>query len=98
MGRTQFIYYLHNLKNGKDLTGCANTARPNYFTLYTTCNTITLLKGGGNMKKKNTNANYEAWRKERGNWGAISPITKIVPNKKKNIAVKHKGKLEGENT
>lgn len=47
------------------------------------------------MKKKDTNANYKAWRKERGSWGAISPITKVVPNKKKNTTVKHKGKLEG---
>ena len=46
------------------------------------------------MKKKDTNTNYEAWRKERGSWGAISPITKVVPNKKKNTTVKHKGKLE----
>lgn len=50
------------------------------------------------MKKKNANANYEAWRKERGSWGAISPITKVVPNKKKNTTVKHKGKLEREDT
>lgn len=46
------------------------------------------------MKKKNANANYEAWRKERGNWGAISPITKVVPNKKKkkNTKTKHRKK------
>ena len=50
------------------------------------------------MKKKNANANYEAWCKERGGWGAISPITKVVPNKKKNTTVKHKGKLEKEDT
>lgn len=50
------------------------------------------------MKKKNANANYKAWRKERGSWGAISPITKVVPNKKKNTAVKHKGKLEKGDT
>ena len=49
------------------------------------------------MKKKNANANYEAWCKERRSWGAISPITKVVPNKKKNTTVKHKGKLgEGD--
>ena len=45
------------------------------------------------MKKKNANANYEAWRKERGSWGAISPITKVVPNKKKkNTKTKHRKK------
>lgn len=48
------------------------------------------------MKKKSTNANYEAWRKERGSWGTISPITKIVPNKKKHRSIKHK-KREVEN-
>lgn len=49
------------------------------------------------MKKKSVNANYEAWRKERGSWDAISPITKVVPNKKKDTTVKHKGKLgEGD--
>lgn len=45
------------------------------------------------MKKKNANANYEAWCKERGSWGAISPITKVVPNKKKkNTKTKHRKK------
>lgn len=44
------------------------------------------------MKKKNANANYEAWCKERGSWGAISPITKVVPNKKKNPKTKYRKK------
>lgn len=44
------------------------------------------------MKKKNANANYEAWRKERGSWGAISPITKVVPNKKKDPKMKYRKK------
>ena len=44
------------------------------------------------MKKKNANANYEAWRKERGSWGAISAITKVVRNKKKNTKAKHRKK------
>lgn len=31
-------------------------------------------------------------RKQRGDWGAISPITKVIPNKKKSPKIKHKGK------
>ena len=31
-------------------------------------------------------------RKQRGDWGTISPVTKVIPNKKKNPKVKHKGK------
>ena len=46
-------------------------------------------------KKKNNISNYdptyEAIKKIRGDWGNISPITKIIPNKKKNPKVKHKG-------
>jgi len=44
------------------------------------------------MKKQNTNSTYEVVRKIRGNWGAINPVTKVIPNKKKNPKVKHKGK------
>lgn len=43
-------------------------------------------------KKKETNSTYEAVRKIRGGWGAISPVTKIIENKKKNFKIKHKGK------
>ena len=43
-------------------------------------------------KEKETNLNYEAWKKQRGDWGDISPVTKIIPNKKMNPKVKHKGK------
>lgn len=42
-------------------------------------------------KKKIVDPNYEAWRKIRGDWGDISPVTKIIPNKKKNPKPKHKG-------
>lgn len=42
--------------------------------------------------KESKNPNYEAWKKQRGDWGDISPVTKIVPNKKKNRKEKHKGK------
>ena len=45
-------------------------------------------------KKKNLNSNptYEVVRKIRGNWGDINPVTKIIPNKKKNPKIKHKGR------
>lgn len=48
------------------------------------------------MKKKNiskateqTLATNNAIRRD---WGAISPVTKIIPNKKKNRKPKHKGR------
>ena len=31
--------------------------------------------------------------KIRGDWGNISPITKVIPNKKKNPKEKHKKKI-----
>lgn len=43
-------------------------------------------------KNKSTNSTYEVIRKMRGDWGAISPVTKIIENKKKNFKIKHKGK------
>ena len=39
------------------------------------------------MSKKKTDpaiSNYEVYRKIRRDFGNISPITKIIPNKKKN--------------
>lgn len=51
-------------------------------------------------KKKNrisdSNPTYEVVKKIRGDWGAISPVTKIIPNKKKNPKIKHKGKQYDE--
>jgi hypothetical protein len=46
------------------------------------------------MSKKNkfTNSTYEVIHKMRGDWGTISPVTKIIENKKKNFKIKHKGK------
>lgn len=35
------------------------------------------------MIKKN-NSTYETIRKMRGDWGNINPVTKVIPNKKKN--------------
>lgn len=43
-------------------------------------------------KKKEKNATYETIRKIRGDWGNVNPVTKIIPNKKKNPKVKHKNK------
>lgn len=50
-------------------------------------------------KKKpisDTDRAYEVNRKIRGDWGAISPITKIIPNKKKKQKIKHKGRQYDE--
>ena len=45
------------------------------------------------MKKKNSaETTYKVVRKMRGDWGNINPVTKIIPNKKKNPKTKHKGK------
>ena len=46
-------------------------------------------------KKSNisdSNPTYEVVKKIRGDWGNINPVTKIIPNKKKNPKIKHKGK------
>lgn len=43
-------------------------------------------------KQKETNTTYEVVRKMRGDWGAVNPVTKVIPNKKKNQKIKHKGK------
>lgn len=45
--------------------------------------------------KKNKVPNYI--RKQRGDWGAISPVTKVIPNKKKNLKIKHKGREYNDN-
>jgi len=47
-------------------------------------------------KKKETNSTYEVVRKIRGDWGAINPVTRIIPNKKKNHKEKHKGRMYEE--
>lgn len=50
------------------------------------------------MKKK-TNASasavstYEVARKIRGDWNGVYPVTKVIPNKKKNRKEKHKGRM-----
>lgn len=40
----------------------------------------------------NNKSNYEVYRKIRRDFGNINPITKVIPNKKKNHKEKHKGK------
>lgn len=35
-------------------------------------------------KNKSTNSTYEIVRKMRGDWGSVNPVTKVIPNKKKN--------------
>ena len=45
-----------------------------------------------NKKKETTPPQYKVLRKTRGDWGEIKPITKVIPNKKKNPKTKHKGK------
>ena len=44
-----------------------------------------------NLKKTAGEKTWEVVRKIRGDWGNISPVTKIIPNKKKFPKVKHKG-------
>lgn len=41
------------------------------------------------MKKKEINPMYDAWRKQRGDWGAVNPVTKVIRNKKKDIKSKY---------
>lgn len=43
-------------------------------------------------KKIKENSTLRAIKKIRNDWGDISPVTKVIPNKKKNPKVKHKGK------
>lgn len=42
-------------------------------------------------KKKNLIPDYI--RKQRGDWGQINPVTKVIPNKKKSLKIKHKGRM-----
>lgn len=40
-------------------------------------------------KNNEANKNYEAWRKQRKDWGDIKPITKVIPNKKRGLKEKY---------
>lgn len=44
------------------------------------------------MDKKKLPSTYETLKKIRNDWGNVSPVTKVIPNKKKNPKIKHKGK------
>lgn len=44
------------------------------------------------------NSTYETIRKIRGDWGSINPVTKIIPNKKKNYDFDIEREWEIENT
>ena len=45
-------------------------------------------------KQEDVNSTYHIVKKIRGDWGEVNPITKIIPNKKKNPKIKHKRKEE----
>lgn len=36
----------------------------------------------------------EIWKSMRRDWGDIKPVTKVIPNKKKNQKIKHKKQLK----
>ena len=42
------------------------------------------------MNHKKIPSTYEIFKKIRNDWGNVNPITKVVPNKKKNPKIKHK--------
>lgn len=48
--------------------------------------------------KKNINSTYEVVRKIRGNWGNVNPVTKIIPNKKKDYDFDYEREYEIEST
>lgn len=43
-------------------------------------------------KKKNKKTWTDIFQSQRRDWGNINPVTKIIPNKKKNYKEKHKNK------
>lgn len=38
--------------------------------------------------------NEEIWKSIRRDWGDIKPVTRVIPNKKKNQKIKHKKQLK----
>lgn len=51
------------------------------------------------MSKKKTVKPREQWQiivSQRGDWGAINPVTRIIPNKKKNRKDKYKKRYDEE--
>ena len=45
------------------------------------------------MNYKETSSTYETLKKIRNDWGNVNPVTKVIPNKKKNPKIKHKSNL-----
>ena len=46
------------------------------------------------MKKKNKKP---IGLRERNTWGDVKPVTKVIPNKKKNPRIKYKGRADYDN-
>lgn len=44
------------------------------------------------MKKQIQNSTFNTIKKMRGDWNGVIPVTKIIPNKKRNQKIKHKGR------
>ena len=44
------------------------------------------------MNYKETSQTYETLKKISNDWGNVNPVTKVIPNKKKNPKIKHKSK------
>ena len=44
------------------------------------------------MKEKEQNSSYEINKNIRRDCEDIKPYTRVIPNKKKNLKIKHKGK------
>ena len=48
------------------------------------------------QKKTKAKTCSEIYQGMRRDWGAVNPVTKTIPNKKKNQKTKHKGKMYNE--
>jgi hypothetical protein len=48
-------------------------------------------------KKKKKKENENPYNVIRGSWGSLNPITRVIPNKKKDRKQKHKEKEFNEN-
>lgn len=45
------------------------------------------------IKPKSSVEIYQGMRRD---WGVVNPVTKTIPNKKKNQRIKHKGRMNDE--
>jgi hypothetical protein len=48
------------------------------------------------QKKTKAKTYSEIYQGMRRDWGAVNPVTKTIPNKKKNQKTKHKGRMYNE--